>query len=507
MSKFNWRNPVTKTCAVSLLWASAAVTLPAQTLTVLHSFDQTDGQAPNASLAQAVDGSLYGTTVVGGTGGVCNGVGCGTLFKITIGGTLTSLHSFGFADGAYPMGGLAQATGGDFYGTVESGGTSDHGGIPEAAPNGGTVFEINLGDTLTTLYPFCAMGPPCKTGATPYAGLVLATDGNFYGTTQYGGANGQNAGTVFKISSTGAFTLLHSFSGLDGEFPFAGLVQATDGNFYGTTGAEGAHRGGTVFKITPGGAFTTLHNFDGTDGDSAFAGLVQGADGNFYGTTTFGGNGICISNGCGTVFKITPTGMLTTLHRFDGTDGAFPSATLVQGTDGNFYGTTQDGGTTSISCPSGTHTGCGTVFRITPSGTLTSLYSFCLQNNCADGANPIGGLIQATDGNFYGTTAVGGTSSVCGPSGCGTIFSLSLGRGPFVETQPTSGKVGAGVKILGTNLTAATSVTFNGTAATFTVVSSSYIKTTVPAGATTGIVEVVTPAGTLKSNVPFRVLP
>ena len=173
----------------------------------------------------------------------------------------------------------------------------------------------------------------------------------------------------------------------------------------------------------------------------------------------------------------------------DYTDGADPIGGLVQAADGNFYGTASGGGGENV----------GTVFEITSGGTLTMLYSFCSVTNCTDGNGPHAGLVQATDGNFYGTTYAGGTP------GEGTVFSLSKGLGPFVETHPTSGKVGAKVRILGTDLTGATSVTFNGTAATFTVVSKSEITTTVPTGATTGKVKVVTPSRTLSSNVPFRV--
>jgi uncharacterized repeat protein (TIGR03803 family) len=243
-----------------------------------------------------------------------------------------------------------------------------------------------------------------------------------------------------------------------------------------------------------------LHGFDQTDGVDPYAGLVQGTDGNLYGTTYGGGTGSpCnLGGGCGTAFKITPSGTLTTLHSFDQTEGANPEAGLVQATDGNLYGTTYDGGT-GRSCNLGG--GCGTVFKIATSGTLTTLYSFCSQSNCADGYDSVAALVQDTNGKFYGTTLYGGTN------GAGAFFSLSVGLGPFVEANPTSGKAGMAVKILGTDLTGATSVTFNGTAATFTVKSRSLITTTVPTGATTGTVQVLTPGGTLSSNVPFRVRP
>jgi uncharacterized repeat protein (TIGR03803 family) len=292
---------------------------------------------------------------------------------------------------------------------------------------------------------------------------------------------------------------LHSFDGTDGAEP-NGLVQGTDGNFYGTTNQGGANGAcndgsvgsgcGTVFKITPGGTLTTLSNFGNyfTDGISPLAGLIQATDGNFYGTTLGGP-----ANGYGTVFKITPSGTLTVLHSFDNTDGSGPAAALVQATDGNFYGTTLGGGAN----------GYGTVFQMTPSGTLTTLHSF----DNMDGSEPTA-LIQDTSGTLYGTTARG--ASVIGKYNsctgiCGTVFSVSVGLGPFVEAEPASGKAGAAISILGTNLTGATSVSFNGMLANFSVVSSSEITATVPAGATTSEVKVVTPGGTLSSNVPFRV--
>jgi len=180
-----------------------------------------------------------------------------------------------------------------------------------------------------------------------------------------------------------------------------------------------------------------------------------------------------------------PTQTFTKLTSFNFTDGDYPVEVPVQATNGNLYGTTTYGGAN----------GDGTIFKITPGGTLTTVYNF----DYPGGEESLGGLVQATNGTFYGTTTGGGANNY------GTIFSLNLSLGPLVETLPTSGKVGAPVMILGTNLTGATSVTFNGTAAVFKVVSSSEITTTVPSGAITGEVEVVTPRGTLSSNVSFRV--
>jgi uncharacterized repeat protein (TIGR03803 family) len=500
MSKLNWGM---RACAIFLLWAMAAIALPAQTFTTLHSFDLTDGQYPEAGMIQGTDGNLYGTTQYGEANIR------GNIFKISTSGTLKSLYSFcpqGYrhcTDGSVPYAGLVQGTDGNFYGTTEEGGTSGHCGSGIGC---GTIFKINPGGTLTTLHSF-----DYTDGDYPRGGLIQGTDGNFYGTTTDGGANhcgGLGSGTVFTITPSGMLTTLYSFGAQDncpdGAYAQAGLVQGADGNFYGTTSDGGVYRCGgihcgTIFKITPSGTLTTLHSFDYTDGYFPVAGLVQDADGNFYGTTAWGGNSSC-PNGCGTIFKITPCGTLTTQHSFNGTDGAYPDAALVRGTDGNFYGTTVGGGAGSL-CNGGE--GCGTVFKFTPRGVLTNLHSFCLQTGCPDGDYPTAQLVQYTNGNFYGTTRSGGNAACAG--GCGTVFSISVGLGPFVETQPTSGEVGKTIKILGTNLTGATSVTFNGTAAAFTVKSKSEITTTVPLGATTGKVRVTFQHGTRSSNVPFRV--
>ena len=490
MNKLNW----TKTaCALFVVCAATAIALPAQTFTVLHSLDYTEGLEPYAGLVQATDGNLYGTVPYGGRG-TCFGYGCGTVFKMSPSGALTTLYSFGGTDGSIPYAGLIQATDGNFYGTTYAGGanTTECGGY-----GCGTVFRITPSGTLTTVYSFCSQSN-CTDGDEPYAGLVQAIDGNFYGTTYGGGANGD--GMVFKITPGGTLTTLHSFDITDGSYPVAGLVQGTDGNFYGTTEYGGTNTTecpgygcGTVFKITPSGTLATIYSFcslaNCTDGSIPYAGLIQASNGNFYGTAEYGGPSTSCVGGCGTLFKVTPAGTLTTLHSFDGADGGEPEAALVQATDGNFYGTTSSFGAN----------GYGTVFKITPSGTVTTLYSFCSQSGCADGELPYAGLVQDTNGTFYGTTAFGGANDD------GTVFSLSVGFAPFVETHPNFGPVGSPVKILGTNLTGATSVTFNGTPAVFTVFSSSLIGAKVPAGATTGTVQVVTPGGTLSSNVPFRV--
>ena len=268
------------------------------------------------------------------------------------------------------------------------------------------IANVSPAQTLTTLVNFDG-----GNGKTPVASLVQGRDGNFYGTTEFGGSN--NHGTVFKVTSSGTLTVLYNFAGSsDGQSPTGGLVQASDGNFYGTTSIGGNGPGGTVFKITPNGTLTTLVTFNGEGGpEFPSAGLIQASDGNLYGTTPQGGTNF----GNGTVFKITTSGTVTTLFSFacSGDSGCRPAAGLVQGSDGNFYGTTSQGG------PGGNN--AGAVFKITPSGTLTTLYNFCSQNNCSDGDNSNGALIQGTDGNFYGTTKAGGAH------GAGTVFKITSG--------------------------------------------------------------------------------
>jgi uncharacterized repeat protein (TIGR03803 family) len=475
----------------------SAVDMPqlaqAQTITTLYSFcpDTTDGicadgETPFGGLVQATNGDLYGTTAT-------------TVFKITPSGTLTTLYSFTGAYGTSPTGTLIQGRDLNLYGTTTYGG--DY--------NSGTVFKITPQGTLTTLFSFC---PPryCYDGAYPNGSLIQGTDGNFYGTTAAGGVAAGNEGpasyfgTVFKITPGGKLTTLHSFCSqtncADGMHPAAGLVQATNGNFYGTTLSGGPLLSGTVFQMTPDGTLTTVYNFcslpDCADGAAPYAGLVQASDGNLYGTTSG-----YPSNPPGTIFRLSLSGALTTVYNFCSlpgcADGAVPYAGLVQGSDGNLYGTTGFGGAY----------GGGTIFSVTLSGALTGAYSFCAPNNCPYMGNSSARMMQATNGDFYGASPRGGDSSVCG-GGCGTVYSLSVGLAPFVETTTTSGKVGATVRILGTDLRRASSVTFNGTAATFTVNSTgSEITATVPTGATSGPVQVMTESGTLNSNKPFTVTP
>ena len=474
---------------LALFWGTSAVRSSAQTtFTSLHSFAGTaasDGASPGyGALVQGVDGNLYGTTTQGGVNcSFFGSLGCGEVFQVTSAGTIKGIYQFcmmtGCADGNDPYGGLALDTDGSLYGMTDLGGTD---GI-------GAVFHITSAGTFSKLYSF-----DNSIGSEPLDTLVRASNrrsngksGNFYGFTQTGSPTGY--GEIFHINATGVPTPVQTFNGTDGTgAATGGLVQGTDGNFYGVS-PNGNGSQGTVFEVTPAGAITVLHSFMGIpDGIGPTGTLVEDAHGNFYGTTRSGG-----TNDQGTVFMIKPgtKTMFKIIYNFcmlsGCADGFDPVAGLIQGTDGNFYGTTLGGGT-GVSP--------GTVFQITSAGVLTTLHSF---NGLSDGTEPFAGLVQHTDGTFYGTTNAGGTN------GLGTVFSVSVGLGPFVRTLPSSGTVGTKVIILGNNLMSATSVTFNRTSATFMAKSDSEITTTVPTGATSGFVTVTTSTGSLTSNVSFQV--
>jgi uncharacterized repeat protein (TIGR03803 family) len=320
------------------------------------------------------------------------------------GGALTTVHSFDGTDGSAPLGALIQATDGHLYGTTYSGGASGC----------GTIFEMTLGGTLTTLHSFSA-----SDGANPYGGLVQGTDGNFYGTALFGGSDGY--GTVYKITPSGAFTVLHNFAAGsdDGAYPYPALIQATDGNFYGTTFAGGGADEGTVFRMTSSGIVTLVHAFclagvPCPDGGNVQAGVVQAGNGNLYGMVVRGGDSGCILggfDGCGTIFEVTLGGTFTTLHLFHRSDGGGPVSALVRTKNDVLYGVTPYGGKND-ECTGG----CGTIFKITPTGAFKSVYSFCALSGCTDGSLPIANLTLAPGGFIYGSTALGGAD------GDGTIY-------------------------------------------------------------------------------------
>jgi len=369
--------------------------------TVLYSFggSPTDGVNPQARLTK-LNGTLYGTTVAGGSGCYASG-GCGTVFAIAKSGAESILHSFaGGEDGAWPYAGVT-AVNGVLYGATSGGASSS-----------GSVFSVTTSGSETVLHNF--EGTP--DGSDPQASLIAA-GGALYGTTVFGGSQ-QNRGVIFQIAASGAETVLHSFIGSrpghrDGKYPEASLLNV-NGTLYGTTYEGGDFDKGSVFKVTSSGSESVLHSFKGwaTDGSYPRAGLVY-VNGMLYGTTSGGGIGRC--NGCGnhehygTVFAITPSGKERLIYKFKGypNDGAVPDAQLLYD-NGTFYGTTESGGANcAIS-----H-GCGTIFSITTSGSERMLYSFLP----SDGAAPVSGLIDIS-GTLYGTTPNGGTYDE------GTVYSF-----------------------------------------------------------------------------------
>jgi uncharacterized repeat protein (TIGR03803 family) len=399
MTRSNRRSSILFVLGMSLLTAGAAIPLAAQ-ITTLHSFVGTDGSVPQGALVQVSNGEFYGTTTGGGA------TGDGSAYRMTPTGTLTTVHSFDGTDGSGPTDALIQATDGNLYGTTYGGGASGN----------GTVFKMSLSGTVTTLHSFDG-----SDGANVFAGLVQGTDGNFYGTATGGGSSGY--GTAYKITPAGVFTLLHNFvaGAHDGAYPYATLIQATDGNFYGTTFSGGGAFEGTVFRMTPSGTVTVIHAFciagiPCPDGGNVQAGLVQASNGKLYGTVVRGGSTTCtldFYDGCGTVFEIGLGGGFTTLHLFELTDGAGPVSKLIQAKSGKLYGVTPYGGANN-ECTSG----CGTIFNITLSGIFTSVYSFCSESGCTDGSLPVANLIQAAKGPLYGTTGSGGAD------GDGTVYDL-----------------------------------------------------------------------------------
>lgn len=416
-----------------------------------------DGTQPESNLVLGPNGNFYGTAWKGGSNGN------GAVFEITTNGAFTNLYSFsalttdGYngsrtnSDGVNPEAGLTLGPDGNFYGTASAGGTNGN----------GTVFRVTPSGVLTTIHSFSAGTYDSVNGTytngdgeEPIAGLTLGTDGNLYGATSFGGAF--DSGTLFKITTSGALSVVHTFSILnynsgstglpdtnsDGARPSGALVQASDGNFYGTTVDGGKTGSGTIFQLTPGGVLNTLYTFSAghlviigsedlytnTEGAEPYAGLTVGLNGNLYGTASRGG-----TRGSGSLFEITTGGTFTQLLTFTNANGSNPGGALILASNGNLYGTTGEGGLS----------GFGTVFTVAPSGAFTTIFSF------ADwfGANPYAGLTLGPSGNFYGTTETGGTN------GWGSIFEIGT-NGAFATLFSFSSNNGAnpeGTLTLGPN--------------------------------------------------------
>ena len=396
--------PVSQTCiagATVRFSVGAAGDLPLTYQWQQNGANLTDGGGLSGSATStltltgvtATDAGTYSVVVGNGLFAVSSASATLTVTNATLPyAALTSLHFFtDGTDGAFPYANLIQAKDGNLYGTAEGGGTNYQ----------GIVFRAPLSGGLTTLYNF--VYGSVSGGVDPYGGLVQGTNGSFYGTTYEGGTNG--AGTLYKVTTSGVATFFHSFTdGTDGAFPEAGMTQGADHNFYGTALEGGTYAYGCIYKLSPAGVFTNLYAFTGgTDGAFPYAGLIQGRDGGFYGTAVEGG-----PNEYGTVFRLATNGTLTTLAAFNYTDGGFPEAGVIQGADGRFYGTTLEGGTY----------GYGTVFALAVNGTTGTLTTLCSFSN-TNGASPVSALVQGSDGNLYGATAAGGLG------GQGTLFKIT----------------------------------------------------------------------------------
>jgi uncharacterized repeat protein (TIGR03803 family) len=372
--------------------ALVPVTVPGVVLDTLYSFAGNNyGINPFAGLMQAQDGNFYGTALNGGVNDD------GTVFRMTTNGIVSLVRAFtSRTDGAVPYAALTQGTNGSLYGVNYLGGTFGD----------GTLFRMTTNGLITILASL-----NYANGVNPVAGMVQGRDGNFYGPTLQGGLSG--FGTLFRVTSGNAFSTLRSFNGDNGAYSSSRLLQAADGNFYGTAENGGTNGGwGTVFRTTSAGVITPLVSFGYTNGAIPVAGLVQDTDGTFYGTTYYGG-----TNGAGSVFKMAADGTLISLYSFSGNaDGSNPFGGLLLSRDGNLYGTTESGGTY----------GSGTAFRMSPDGTLVTLAHF----DDYQGANPEGALVQGGDGNLYGTTPNGGQA------GEGAIFRLIINSPLQITRQP-----------------------------------------------------------------------
>ena len=413
--KRRFKNNIATLCAWTALLILPTTGVCGHGYRVLYTFQGVnDGYFPVAPLIRDKSGNLYGSTEFGGGNG-CEGLGCGTIFKLAPDGTKSILHAFtGGSDGAIPLAGLVADRRGRLFGTAAGGGIS--GGENCTGYFGcGTVFELDPDGTFTVVYSFTGS----QDGAQPST-LIAGPHGSLTGTAGYGGKAhcypGYGCGLIYQLSRSGKQTVIHAFSGGDGEFP-GGLLTGA-GDLYGGAFDGGDYNFGAFYKLARNGRETVLHSFDGSDGRGPGRPVGDGA-GNFYGTTPEGGGG-CEQwdEGCGTLFKLAPDGTLTVLHDFDGkTEGGVPSD-LVRDARGNLYGTTNDGGNRNCD----PDYGCGLVFKFTPDGHFQQLHLF----GGSDGEAPAARLLIGPHGYLYGTASGGGNTSCHygGVGGCGVIFEI-----------------------------------------------------------------------------------
>ncbi|HEY1646663.1 MAG TPA: choice-of-anchor tandem repeat GloVer-containing protein [Terracidiphilus sp.] len=458
---------MTKKSALSLLIAlESLVPLPAQQFTTIYSFGA-PGEPANPTVSGTISQTPGGNLISSGVGNI-QGVH-GAAYEISLSGNATILQYFDAWAYPMPFSGLTLATDERFHGAIAMGGKYGHGAVYRISP---TPFS-------EVIYEHDFTGG--SDGAYPTAPPIQSMAGDFYGTTTGSYTSPSSDGTVYKITKSEVYSVLHTFSGPDGSNPAGPLVQSGDGSFYGTTPYGGANGQGTIFRINSDGSFKLLYQFSGTDGSQPDGPLIQATDGNLYGLASGGGSGL------GVAFEITPGGTFTLLHKFDGAEGAYPYGGLVQATDGNFYGTLYSGGSGDW----------GSLFRLTPSGVCTKIHDF---NGGSDGIEPMGTLLQHTNGKLYGQAYLGGRY------GGGTLFEVDAGLPPFVTYLNVYGVVGAKVVILGQGFVDGLStVRFNGVPAQDVEIDPTYIKATVPEGATTGPITVTTGLFILRSNKVFVV--
>jgi uncharacterized repeat protein (TIGR03803 family) len=457
---------------------------------------------PLGYLAQGRDGSLYGTNLTQSTGG--------TAFKVSLTGVVTQLHTFNrLIEGVYPSP-LTLGVDGNFYGLTSLGGKNNKGTIYKMTPTGVVTVLYNIGTVANDgNFTNAQLG-----GFVPLPAPVQASDGNLYGVISAGGIGGllQGRGVLYHlVPATKTYTILHDFKNAnpkDGRGPQAQLLVGKDGNLYGTTtgGGASASLGGVVFRYrliskSPTDLLTSpysiLHNFNSlTDGGYLASNpLIQAVDGNFYGTTTGYGQATTQGN----VFRLSPTGTYTNLHSFSRitapASGHTPVSGVVQGSDGNFYGATSQGGK-----PAGKPSGdAGVLFKITPQGAYTVLHAF---DRLAEGSFPRG-LTAHTNGKIYVATAAGNHVV---PQTFGGIFKLDVGAKPFVSALPSVGRLGNTVGLFG-DFTDASSVSFNGVNGISSGASTTFRTAIVPAGPATGLVKINKPVNPISGFKPFSVLP
>lgn len=386
------RTSLTFLVAVALPMApmlSAEAATSAVPYQVVHTFGSADSHNPNSTLVLGPDGNFYGTT-----SGNADGKDHGSAYRMDHAGNVTVIHVFNGADGDQPIG-LTQAPDGSFYGVTQSGGTGE-------CPAGcGTVFHLTRAGAVTVLHSF--QGGTLD-GSAPNASLAVTADGTIYGTTKGGATNpatGESWGVAFRLNpADGTYAVVHKFAAVDGVNPQGGLIQATDGKFYGVANEKGPQGSGTVFRLGPRGKLTVIHAFAFSDGYEPKATLLQAQDGRLYGTTQLGG-----SANAGVIFRTNLSGSaFTAIHAFNNyaSDGYRPVAGLTQTPDGRLYGTTPLGGQ-----PPSDPNRDGVVYRVTPKGAVTVLHTFTI----GDGGYPLATVTWGGDGHLYGTTFVGGASA------------------------------------------------------------------------------------------------